>query len=103
PGSADRSYGIQVARLAGLPDEVLVRAKEVLMNFEEELTNSGKARSLLRDVSMRGQMDLFLTGLDPLVLELIHLDLTKITSRAALAKLRELKSRAEAQAFSNRP
>jgi DNA mismatch repair protein MutS len=102
PGPADRSYGIQVARLAGLPDEVIGRAKEVLTNFEDELTNSGKARSLLRDFSMRGQMDLFLTGLDPLVLELIHLDLAKITSRTALAKLKELKGKAESQALSNR-
>jgi DNA mismatch repair protein MutS len=102
PGPADRSYGIQVARLAGLPEDVIARAKEVLTNFEDELTNSGKARSLLRDLSMRGQMDLFLTGLDPLVLELIHLDLDKLSSKAALAKLRELKSRAESQALSDR-
>ncbi len=102
PGSADRSYGIQVARLAGLPDEVIGRAKEVLANFEEEPANSGKARSLLGDFSMRGQMDLFLTGLDPLVLELLRLDLSKITPKSALAKLRELKERAELQALSNR-
>ena len=79
------------------------RAKEVLAGFEDELSNSGKARSLLRDFSMRGQMDLFLTGLDPLVLELIHMDLSKVTTRTALAKLKELKDRAESQALSNRP
>ncbi len=39
PGGSDRSYGIQVARLAGLPKEVVVRAKEVLANLEaSELT-----------------------------------------------------------------
>ena len=103
PGPADRSYGIQVARLAGLPGEVIGRAKEVLAGFEDELSNSGKARSLLRDFSMCGQMDLFLTGLDPLVLELIHMDLSKVTTRTALAKLKELKDRAESQALSNRP
>jgi DNA mismatch repair protein MutS len=34
PGSAEKSYGIQVARLAGLPDEVIARAKEVLLQLE---------------------------------------------------------------------
>lgn len=102
PGPADRSYGIQVGRLAGLPEEVVGRAKEVLMNFEDELAGSGKTRSMLRDFSTQGQMDLFLTGLDPLLLELIRLDLSKMTSRTALAKLRELKNRAESQVLSNR-
>lgn len=35
PGAADKSYGIQVARLAGLPDEVVARSKEILANLEE--------------------------------------------------------------------
>jgi DNA mismatch repair protein MutS len=35
PGPSDQSYGIQVARLAGLPDSVILRAKEVLRDFEE--------------------------------------------------------------------
>lgn len=102
PGPADRSYGIQVARLAGLPEEVIGRAKEVLTGFEEDIAGSGKTRSLLRDFSTPGQMDLFLTGLDPFVLELIQMDLSKISSKSALAKLRELKARAESQALSNR-
>jgi DNA mismatch repair protein MutS len=102
PGPADRSYGIQVGRLAGLPGEVIGRAKEVLANFEEELAGSGKTRSMLKDVMTQGQMDLFLTGLDPVLLELIHLDLSKVTSRTALAKLRELKERAESRVLSER-
>ena len=36
PGGADRSYGIEVARLAGLPEPVLKRAKAVLRDLEEE-------------------------------------------------------------------
>ncbi|HXX80581.1 MAG TPA: DNA mismatch repair protein MutS, partial [Thermodesulfovibrionales bacterium] len=98
PGPADRSYGIQVARLAGLPDEVIGRAKDVLMNFEEEITHAGKTRSLLGDFPVHGQMDLFLAGVDPLLLDIIKLDLSKMTPKAALAKLRELKDRAESQA-----
>jgi DNA mismatch repair protein MutS len=98
PGPADRSYGIQVARLAGLPDEVIGRAKEVLTNFEEEITHAGKTRSLLGDFPVHGQMDLFLAGLDPLLLDIIRLDMSKMTPKTALAKLRELRSRAESQA-----
>ncbi len=45
PGAADKSYGIQVARLAGLPDEVIERAKEILANLEaSELNAQGKPR-----------------------------------------------------------
>ncbi len=44
-GSADRSYGIQVARLAGLPAEVIGRSKEVLLNLEKaNYTETGKSR-----------------------------------------------------------
>ena len=46
PGGTDKSYGIQVARLAGVPKSVLDRAKEILSNLEEaELTPEGRARS----------------------------------------------------------
>ncbi len=45
PGGTDKSYGIQVARLAGLPKEVIQRAKEVLGNLEEaELSAEGKPK-----------------------------------------------------------
>jgi DNA mismatch repair protein MutS len=44
-GAADKSYGIQVARLAGLPDDVINRAKEILANLEaSELNAQGKPR-----------------------------------------------------------
>jgi len=44
-GAADRSYGIQVARLAGLPPEVIIRAQEVLANLERaNYTESGNSR-----------------------------------------------------------
>jgi DNA mismatch repair protein MutS len=48
-GGTDKSYGIQVARLAGVPKQVLERAKEILSNLEEsELTPVGRARSSAR-------------------------------------------------------
>ena len=46
PGAADRSYGIQVARLAGLPAPVIARAQDVLTALEEgELSSGGGARA----------------------------------------------------------
>jgi len=45
PGAADKSYGIQVARLAGLPDEVINRANDILTNLEEgEFGDSGQPK-----------------------------------------------------------
>jgi DNA mismatch repair protein MutS len=64
PGSADKSYGIQVARLAGLPDEVIDRANDILKNLEEgEFGDTGQPKiakkrphKLKADIS---QLDLF--------------------------------------------
>jgi DNA mismatch repair protein MutS len=100
PGPADKSYGIQVARLAGLPEEVIDRAREVLASFEkDELTRAGKTGFLLRD-SLRGhfQMDLFESSGDPLLAKLMELDVAALTPKAALSKLRELRKIAESLA-----
>jgi DNA mismatch repair protein MutS len=57
-GGTNRSYGIQVARLAGLPDEVVARAREVLANLEKgELDEKGMPR-LARSKERRGERDL---------------------------------------------
>jgi DNA mismatch repair protein MutS len=68
PGGTDKSYGIQVARLAGVPKPVVERAKEILCNLEEsELAPAGPARASLRrrereklqNLSPPPQLDLF--------------------------------------------
>lgn len=62
PGAADKSYGIQVARLAGLPIEVVDRAKEILANLEEgEFGDTGQPKIARRKRKLRdtGQMSLF--------------------------------------------
>src|SRR5437764_7341083 len=69
PGGTDKSYGIQVARLAGVPGTVLERAKEILRNLEEsELTPEGdvrpatrrhRDREKLQKLTPPPQMDLF--------------------------------------------
>jgi DNA mismatch repair protein MutS len=67
-GGTDKSYGIQVARLAGVPKEVLQRAKQILSNLEEsELTPEGNVRAprrqhdreKLKRLAPPPQMDLF--------------------------------------------
>ena len=67
-GATDKSYGIQVARLAGVPKAVLERAKEILSNLEQsELTPEGKVRQhtrrpeleKLKKLGPPPQMDLF--------------------------------------------
>jgi DNA mismatch repair protein MutS len=65
PGGADKSYGIQVARLAGLPPDVIDRAKEILANLEEgefgetgqpklARTNARKRRDDTRQMTLFG-------------------------------------------------
>ena len=67
-GGTDKSYGIQVARLAGVPKEVVERAKQILVNLEEsELTPEGNVRQprrqperdKLKQLAPAPQMDLF--------------------------------------------
>jgi DNA mismatch repair protein MutS len=67
-GGTDKSYGIQVARLAGVPKEILERAKQILSNLEEsELTPEGNVRQprrqqdreKLKNLAPAPQMDLF--------------------------------------------
>jgi DNA mismatch repair protein MutS len=68
PGGTDKSYGLQVARLAGVPKAVLIRAKEILSNLEDsELTPEGKVRhsrhraerERLQKLAPPPQLDLF--------------------------------------------
>ena len=68
PGGTDQSYGIQVARLAGVPKTVLDRAKTILRNLEEsELTPEGNVRpapkhrdrAKLQQLEPPPQLDLF--------------------------------------------
>ncbi len=51
-GAADRSYGVQVARLAGLPDSVVKRARSVLATLERGERESGKQKALIDDLPL---------------------------------------------------
>jgi DNA mismatch repair protein MutS len=95
PGPASQSYGIHVARLAGVPEDVVVRAREILRNLESgERNDAGEPRLAARGVRS-GQLGLFATptaesnaiveslrAIDPLTL-------TPIEAMTALAALVE--------------
>jgi DNA mismatch repair protein MutS len=96
PGFADHSYGIQVAQMAGLPEEVTDRAKEILKNLEgSELTLHGEhpGKAAGRIAPGEAQLTLFEMRDDPLREELRALDIVKMTPLEALQKLAELKNK----------
>jgi DNA mismatch repair protein MutS len=99
-GATNRSYGIQVARLAGLPKQLLDRAREILKNLESsELDEIGMpkiARGKGRISPRRAtQLNLFQAQEDLLRKELLTIDIENMTPIEALMKLQELKSKAE--------
>ena len=91
PGGADRSYGIEVGRLAGLPRPVLKRARELLRQLE------GDHRMAPRESGDEavGQLALFGSELDPIVEELKGIDPNTMTPLQALDTLARLVSDAQ--------
>jgi DNA mismatch repair protein MutS len=61
-GGADGSYGIQVARLAGVPQPVIDRARELLKELEDADISKRENRSRRKKVTLDGQMELFYAG-----------------------------------------
>jgi DNA mismatch repair protein MutS len=91
-GGTDDSYGIYVAKLAGMPAGVIKRAKKILGELEKD----GNLRERLKgEKAASGQKDLFAGGVDPKVqavqAELEAIDVNTLTPIQALAKLSELK------------
>lgn len=104
PGGADKSYGIQVAKLAGLPDSVLNRAKaiveelsandisDIAKNIPAE-TAARKKKAKLDEVDLT-QMSLFDTVKDDdIIAELKEIDLNHLTPFEAISKLYELQNK----------
>jgi DNA mismatch repair protein MutS len=97
-GPASQSYGIQVAGLAGVPESIVARAKQILANLEKnELTAAGEpSLAPSRDDAAGNQLALFGTPPDPLREELADLDVDNLTPMEALNLLHELRRRARA-------
>lgn len=93
PGGTDKSYGIQVARMAGVPLEVVERAKEVLKSLER--SSSGVTRDIVESTEQvpvkrqKLQLTLFEPEMHPILEELQALDTSTITPMEALMKLEE--------------
>jgi DNA mismatch repair protein MutS len=90
PGAADRSYGIEVAKLAGLPNEVIARAREVLAEHESA------ERELTEHLSPGAtppptQLTIFTPLSQPVLEKLREVDLNRLTPLEALNLLAELK------------
>ncbi|MGC2182204.1 MAG: DNA mismatch repair protein MutS [Terriglobales bacterium] len=94
PGAADRSYGIEVAKLAGLPHEVIVRAREVLAEHESA------ERQLMGHLSPgstppAAQLTIFTPLSQPVLDKLREVDLNSLTPLEALNLLAQLKKQVE--------
>ncbi len=89
-GAADRSYGIEVAKLAGLPNEVITRAREVLA--EHEFAEQQASAHLSPEATPRpAQLTIFTPISQPVLEKLREVDLNRLTPLEALNLLAELK------------
>ena len=95
PGSADQSYGINVAQMAGMPAQVVARAQEILARLEKDQIDTKDIHSPDAPPPVpRPQLDLFPAPADaPWVAELRDMDLSQITPLQALLKLNEWKEK----------
>ena len=94
-GPADKSYGIQVARLAGVPDAIIGRAKEVLYNLQNEsLNETGKPKfSSGKTKKRREQLDLFSSAHDTVITEIVNLEIDSLSPEEALSIMKELREK----------
>jgi DNA mismatch repair protein MutS len=91
PGSADRSYGIHVAQLAGIPRAVIHRATEILSELEDHYDWREK-RQRVGEVAVQ-QLPLFSTEPHPVVEEIRQLKIDEISPLEAISKLYQLQRR----------
>ena len=92
PGGADRSYGVYVARLAGMPSAVVNRAWEVLTELEGKSSTAANGRS--DPPAAQAQQLSLLPTTPPVIDELLALDVSSLTPLEAITKLYEIQERA---------
>jgi DNA mismatch repair protein MutS len=96
-GGASRSYGIEVARLAGVPEVVIGRSREILHNLEkgefDEIGMPRIARGKATAAKGNPQLSLFVESEDAVCDELRRLDISSMTPLEALNKLSDLKNK----------
>ncbi|KJS80186.1 MAG: DNA mismatch repair protein MutS [Peptococcaceae bacterium BICA1-8] len=95
-GGADRSYGIQVAKLAGLPEEIIARAKEILSNLELDIQQQNSEISIKREKNIQGAEITKGDVKNQVVIDnLLKTDLLNLTPIQALNLLYELQNQAK--------
>ena len=96
-GGTSRSYGIEVARIAGVPQEVIKRAKEILRNLEkgefDEIGMPRIARGINNGKPANPQLNLFVEKEDEIIAELRNIDISSMSPLEALNKLSEMKNK----------
>jgi DNA mismatch repair protein MutS len=96
-GGTNRSYGIQVARLAGIPARVIQRAKRILYKIEQGEYNSEGSPVLINEETREAkgpvQLDLFSKTENKLIEKLSKTDISTMTPLEALNFLNELKDK----------
>jgi len=95
PGGTDKSYGIYVAKLAGVPDSVVERAKAILSSLEAHSVNSEEKPAFVPRKNSReeAQLGLFAPQYEKIIDELRATDVDGMTPIQALLKLKELRER----------
>ena len=94
-GAADRSYGIEVAKLAGLPNEVIERARDVLAEHESAELRVTEQLAADETRPRPAQLTIFTPISQPVLEKLRELDLNRLTPLEALNLLAELKKQVE--------
>jgi DNA mismatch repair protein MutS len=88
-GGTDRSYGVHVAALAGIPDEVIMRARDLLIRLEQEHVVDLDSAPTSIDATEQTSLEI-LTVDDPVVERIKHMDLERTTPFDALTDLKEM-------------
>ena len=92
-GGTDESYGIHVAKLAGVPKEVTNRANEILFKLEKKNIMNGKAESKSEKAENAGQLSMYNYKLAEIASELDGVHLDSITPIEALNILQKMKDK----------
>ena len=92
-GGTDESYGVHVARLAGVPKDVTKRADEILRSLERKNIINGKALEKISNKQVAGQLDMGNYKLAELAQEIDKIDLNQLTPIDALNTLLKIKEK----------
>ncbi len=95
-GGSEHSFGIHVAKLAGMPQSIVKRAEQILKQLESENRQNGIAKPTSEIAASRGGVQLSFFQLDDPVLsqirdEILHIDINNLTPMEALNKLNDIK------------